>query len=131
MNLALMRQDNMVRKFLEVLRVDYLAFPDQDVLNQLCKGRILRLALYYNSIRTSYLPQYKKEFLRKYMDRDWEDIHKYATVYYTGAKPWNSFTVGFQLWWQYNEQLSAAIKEEWEINNWSQNIYHILKYRIK
>lgn len=124
MNLALMRQDNMVRKFLEALRVDYLEFPDQDVLNQLCKGRILGLAPYYNSIRTFYLPQYKKEFLRKYTDKDWQDIHKHGTMHYTGAKPWNHFTVEFQLWWQYYEQLPATIKEEWEVNK---NMYFLYK----
>lgn len=116
MNLELMRQDKMVDKFLEASKADYLEFPDQDVLNQLCKGRILGLSPYYNSIRTFYLPQYKSFFLRKYTEQDWVDVHQHGTVHYTGAKPWDRFTIEFQLWWRYYEQLPAEIKKEWKVN---------------
>lgn len=116
MNLELMRRDKMVEKFLKASKADYLEFPDQDVLNQLCKGRILGLPPYYNSIRTFYLPQYKSFFLCKYTEQDWIDIHQHGTVHYTGAKPWNRFTIEFRLWWQYYEQLPKEIKEEWKIN---------------
>ena len=81
MNLELMRKDNMVEKFIEASKVDYLEFPDQDVLNQLCKDRILALPPYYNSIRTFYLPQYKKFFLQKYTEQDWLEVHRHGTVH--------------------------------------------------
>lgn len=116
MNLELMRRDGMVQKFIEASKADYLEFPDQDVLNQLCRKRILGLPPYYNSIRTFYLPQYKQFFLQRYTEQDWANIHRHGTVHYTGAKPWNHFTVEFQLWWQYYEQLPDEIKEEWKIN---------------
>lgn len=116
MNLKLMRSDRMVQRFLKALKADYLEFPDQDVLNQLCKKRILGLPPSCNSIRTFFLPQYKKAFLRKYTEQDWVDIRRHGTVHYTGAKPWNHFTVEFQLWWQYYELLPEEIKEEWEMN---------------
>ena len=116
MNLELMRRDGMVRKFLEASKKEYLEFPDQDVLNQLCKGRIIGLPPYYNAIRTFYLPQYKSFFLRKYTEQDWIDIHRHGTVHYTGAKPWNHFTVEFLLWWQYYELLPMEVKKEWKVN---------------
>lgn len=116
MNLELMRRDRMVEKFLEASRADYLEFPDQDVLNQLCKDRISGLPPYYNSIRTFYLPQYKKFFLQKYTEQDWKDIHEHGTVHYTGAKPWNHFTIEFKLWWQYYEQIPREMKDEWRVN---------------
>ena len=124
MNLELMRKDNMVEKFIEASKVDYLEFPDQDVLNQLCKDRILALPPYYNSIRTFYLPQYKKFFLQKYTEQDWLEVHRHGTVHYTGAKPWNQFTVQFQLWWQYYEQLPEIIKKEWQVDK---KIYFLSK----
>ena len=148
MNLELMRRDDMVAKFIEASKADYLEFPDQDVLNQLCKKRILGLPPYCNSIRTFYLPQYKRFFLQKYTEQDWIEVHQHGTVHYTGAKPWNHFTVEFQLWWQYYEQLPEEIKEEWQINkkirflsglygtslgtlmiNGFQSLYRKLKYR--
>lgn len=116
MNLELMRQDNMVKKFLQASKNNNLEFPDQDVLNQLCKGRILGLPPYYNSIRTFFLPQYKQFFLQKYTEQDWRDIHHHGTVHYTGAKPWNHFTVEFQLWWQHYERLPIVIRKEWKAN---------------
>lgn len=116
MNLELMRRDNMVEKFIEASKADYLEFPDQDVLNQLCKGRIIGLPPYYNSIRSFYLPQYKSFFLRKYTEQDWIDVHRHGTVHYTGAKPWNRFTIEFRLWWRYYVQLPVEIKEEWKVN---------------
>ena len=116
MNLKQMRRDKMVDKFLEASKADYLEFPDQDVLNRLCKGRIIGLAPYHNSIRTFYLPQYKKSFLQKYTEQDWEEVRRHGTVHYTGAKPWNYFTVEFRLWWQYYDRLPGEIKKEWKMN---------------
>ncbi|MCS2449217.1 glycosyltransferase family 8 protein [Bacteroides thetaiotaomicron] len=149
MNLELMRRDNMAQKFLEAAKADYLEFPDQDVLNQLCKGRILGLPPYCNSIRTFFLPQYKKFFLQKYTEQDWKDVHQHGTIHYTGAKPWNCFTIEFQVWWQYYERLPKTIKAEWKVNkkmyylfrlhsfaigafliNGIQLLYRTLKYRL-
>lgn len=127
MNLQFMRRDRMVGKFMEASKADYLEFPDQDVLNQLCKGRILGLPPCYNSIRTFYLPQYKKYFLRKYREQDWEDVHEHGTVHYTGAKPWNHFTVEFKLWWEYYEQLPREIKNEWKANRKMYLLYRFNK----
>lgn len=115
MNLELMRQDNMVKKFLEASKNNKLEFPDQDVLNQLCKGKILGLPPYYNSIRTFYLPQYKQFFLQKYTEQDWIDIQNHGTVHYTGTKPWDCFTVEFQLWWRYYELLPKAIRKDCKV----------------
>jgi len=150
MNLALMRQDNIVEKFITASKADYLEFPDQDVLNTVCKNRIMGLPPWYNSIRTFYLPQYKHFFLRRYTEQDWEAVHRYGTVHYTGAKPWNHFTVQFQVWWQFYEQLPREIKEEGNVNkkmyylyklsntllgamviNGVQSLYRKLKYRKK
>ncbi len=123
MNLAKLRADNMVPKFLEAARTEGLQFPDQDVLNQLCKGRILGLPPYYNGIRTFFLPQYKADFLRYYSDADWQAVQQHGTMHYTGAKPWNAFTVAFQIWWQYYEQLPEAIKGTWKPNKRMYRLY--------
>ena len=130
MNLKLMRQDNMVENFLEASKADYLEFPDQDVLNQLCKKRILGLPPCYNSIRTFYLPQYKNFFLQKYTEQDWLEVWQHGTVHYTGAKPWNRFTVMFQLWWQYYELLPITIRREWKVNKWVYSLYRFYDTRI-
>ena len=125
MNLAKLREDNMVPKFLEAAKVEGLEFPDQDVLNQLCKGRILALDPFYNSIRTVYLPQYKKEFLQYYSEEDWQAVQKHGTIHYTGVKPWNGFTVEFDKWWLYYYQLPIEIKALWTPNKKMLRLYKL------
>ena len=125
MNLALLRHDNMVEKFIEASKAGYIEFPDQDVLNQVCKNRIMGLPPYHNCIRTFYLPQYKHFFLRRYTQHDWEAILKHGTVHYTGAKPWNHFTVEFQVWWQYYDRLPEEIKAEGKLNK---KMYYLYKF---
>lgn len=113
MNLDQMRKDGIVEKFLEASKVDYLEFPDQDVLNQVCKGRVLPLSPVYNSIRTFLLPQYKKDFLAVYGEDEWKDVQEHGTVHYTGGKPWNLFTVKFGEWWRTYDSLPEEMKDEW------------------
>src|SRR5690606_6393201 len=49
MNLELLRRDNMTSKFIEASKEHCWEFPDQDVLNKLCRERVLGLSPYYNS----------------------------------------------------------------------------------
>jgi lipopolysaccharide biosynthesis glycosyltransferase len=125
MNLKKMREDGMSAKFIEASKADYLEFPDQDVLNQLCKGHVIGLPPYYNSIRTFFLPQYKKEFLKYYTEKDWADLQNHGTVHYTGTKPWNSFAVRFEVWWRYFEQLPAEIKRHADIDKKTYRLFKI------
>jgi len=110
MNLKQLRADKMVSRFLEAAKVEGLEFPDQDVINQLCKGRIVGLPPFWNSIRTFLLPQYKASFLQFYTEQDWQMVQRQGNIHYTGPKPWNRFTVAFDLWWSYYDRLPNAIK---------------------
>lgn len=113
MNLAQMRKEGTSRKLIDGLKTDYLEFPDQDVLNQVCKGRVLALPPIYNSIRTFFLPQYKSDFLRQYAESDWDAVQSYGTIHYTGGKPWNILSVKFGEWWRTYRSLPQEIKDEW------------------
>lgn len=130
MNLELLRKDQMVSKFLEASKNKELEFPDQDVLNQLCKGRVLGLEPYFNGIRTFFLPQYKPNFLQYYSKEDWEEVQAHGTVHYTGAKPWNSLTIEFSTWWNYYEKLPKAFKQLNSVNSKMYYLYKIVKNPI-
>ncbi|MFD2966833.1 glycosyltransferase family 8 protein [Sphingobacterium bambusae] len=110
MNLKKLREDGMVAKFLEAATQEGLEFPDQDVINQLCKGRIIGLPPFWNSIRTFLLPQYKADFLRFYTEQDWQTVQRKGNVHYTGPKPWKTFTVAFDLWWRYYFKLPKPMQ---------------------
>lgn len=113
MNLAAMRKDKVSEKLLEACKVDWLEFPDQDALNQVCQGKVLPLSPVYNGIRTFFIPEYKKEFTAQYSDALWEQVQREATIHYTGGKPWNIFSVRFADWWRTYESLPEEIRQEW------------------
>lgn len=128
MNLVLLRQDKMAPKFLEASKQEGLQFPDQDVLNQLCKHKTLALSPIFNGIRTYFLPQYKNYFLKRYSENDWEQVQKRGTIHYTGAKPWNTFTVKFHEWWNYYDKLPKSLKQLGQINEKMKLIYKITNH---
>ena len=113
MNLAKMRAEKVSEKLLEACRVPYLEFPDQDALNQVCRGRVLPLSPLYNSIRTFFIPKYRPDFERQYGPGLWEKVRREATIHYTGGKPWDLFTVQFGAWWKVYDSLPAEIRQEW------------------
>ncbi len=116
MNLALLRQDKMSQKFIEALKVDYLEFPDQDVLNTVCLGRILALPPYYNGIRTFMQEEAKENFLKYYTEEDWQMIDKEGTIHYTGQKPWRAYTIKFEYWWATYFRLPKALRQGLEVD---------------
>lgn len=113
MNLKQMRLEGTSRKLIDGLKSDYLEFPDQDVLNQVCQDRVLALNPIYNSIRTFFLPQYKADFLKQYSEEDWKAVQQHGTIHYTGGKPWNILSVKFGEWWNTYRNLPKEIKNEW------------------
>jgi lipopolysaccharide biosynthesis glycosyltransferase len=112
MNLAKLRRDNIMEISLQTLKDNVFRFPDQDTINIVCKGRILALKPYYNSIRTFFIPEYKAGFLRYYSETDWETVQRHGTIHYTGNKPWKSYAVKFEVWWKYYRDMPGFIKQE-------------------
>ena len=116
MNLQVFRNEKLSLKLLELANNPSLQFPDQDALNMLCQDRVLALEPKYNSIRTFFLPQYKKEFLACYSLCDLKQVMQSGTIHYTGAKPWRSYTVNFEIWWAYYQLLPGKIKDDRQLN---------------
>jgi lipopolysaccharide biosynthesis glycosyltransferase len=110
MNLKQMRAEKVSERLLEACRVPYLEFPDQDALNQVCQGRVLPLSPVFNSIRTFFLPQYKKDFCKSYSEILWDRVQQEGTIHFTGGKPWNVFTVRFGDWWRVYYSLPRNIQ---------------------
>lgn len=127
MNLKQMRKEGVVEKFMEAAKRDDLEFPDQDVLNIVCRGRVLPLSPVFNSIRTFLLPQYKIDFLKQYSDAVWSEVQKNGSIHYTGGKPWNLFTVKFGEWWRTYEKLPQEMKNEWTPNHRVYGLWRIYK----
>lgn len=99
MNLNLMRKDRVSDKLIFESTKTYSEFLDQDVLNKVCRDKVLPIAPKYNFNRTMILPKYKDIFLKYYTNQDWIDGVKNGNIHYTGGKPWSQYTVMYSLWW--------------------------------
>lgn len=130
MNLRKLREDDMVKKFLKASENEALEFPDQDVINMLCKGKLLALDPFWNSIRTFILPQFKNTFLKYYTESDWSRVQNHGNIHYTGPKPWNAFTVKFELWWLYYTKIPVDIRKKYATNDKIYYLYKIYKVPI-
>jgi lipopolysaccharide biosynthesis glycosyltransferase len=114
MNLELLRRDGMVARFLAAAMSGQYVFPDQDILNIYCKGKICEIPPYYNSIGVFLPESHENLFLTKYTTVDLVAVHQYGTIHYTSAKPWMTYTAKQKIWWECYKTLPKTIKREWK-----------------
>ncbi len=96
------KEDNLIPLFKEQARNNY-KFQDMDILNIVCKGKILYLspdfclstfisqASFYN-----YNP-----LLELWNQTEIDNALKHGIVHYNGQKPWKGFCINFDIWWEY------------------------------
>lgn len=91
MNLKKIREDKLLSKLIEKTMelAEKLNFPDQDVLNLVCAGKIKLVSPRYN-------------FTSRYMSKKWW-MKPFAVIWhYTGAKkPWKAKCRGYRIWMKY------------------------------
>lgn len=101
LNLALLRQDNIVERFIDEVKSSTYKYQDQDIINKVCKGRIFRMHPVFsystdiaicaaNMLET---PLYTLDELAKAQIE--------GIVHYTGPKPWWGWCPNFDIWWEY------------------------------
>lgn len=102
MNLEKLRHDGMVKKFLELISWN-MPMQDQDIINNACYGKILRIPFKYNVLTklsdvcsVDYKNTYSETELREAWNRP-------AIIHYADLnKPWNSGGCAFaDYWWKY------------------------------
>lgn len=101
-NSKVIREENIHLRFKE-WSDKRLKFQDQDILNIVCRGRILYLSLEYNMTDYSYLLAVRKPALLKDLF-SLETINyamNYGNIHYNGHKPWKKYSVNFDIWWEY------------------------------
>lgn len=101
-NLKQIREEKLCDKFRELGKNNYQQ-QDMDIMNIACYGRFLALPpeycltiqLYRNIVD-------RRELMLKYFSA--QQLDKALTsgiVHYNGAKPWNTWTHHFDVWWEY------------------------------
>ena len=103
MNVKELREINAYNNWLDLSKQDCFAYPDQDILNKTCDGKILYLPMRYN-----YMPGPGGRFERPisegtYTKQDYmEAVKNPAIIHYILRQPWkNRENLLGDLWWKY------------------------------
>lgn len=118
LNSALIRQDGLIDKFVEVAAKKW-KFQDQDTLNIVCHDRVLFLNPKYNMTDYSFYFYYgtkeHSEWKVLYTEEDFKEGEKCGNLHFNGHKPWKKWSVNFDIWWEYY-RMSPAFDEEFYFN---------------
>lgn len=101
-NSKVLKNENIISQF-KTWSKKKLRFQDQDILNIVCKGRILYLSLEYNMTDYSYLFAMRKPELLKdlFSSETIEFAINHGNIHFNGHKPWKKYSVNFDIWWEY------------------------------
>jgi len=108
LNLARLRREKTYEAWLEASQREQYDNPDQDILNDTCRGRILYLPEKYNFCNRGYYAHYRMGLIHP-SDRHDLEYNTVVLHYIDGPKPWRAtkfyYTKKFyylhDLWWEY------------------------------
>ncbi|WP_212592451.1 glycosyltransferase family 8 protein [Sphingobacterium humi] len=99
LNSKKLREDGLVQKFKDLAKENW-KYQDMDVLNIACKGRVKYLPPSFCVVgTTSKILQDPKQTY--YSKEETAYALKYGIIHYNGPKPWNSWCLNFDIWWEY------------------------------
>lgn len=91
--------DNIIPEFKRVANQDW-KFQDQDVLNLVCKNKILMLPPWFGVIGTiNEIVADKNQTY--YSQEEISDILENGIIHFNGDKPWKNWCYNFDIWWFY------------------------------
>lgn len=99
-NSALMRADNIVKRFKEEAKHKY-KHQDQDVINIVCKGKIQMLPVTFCSTVGAFKLDANNTKQEIYPQEDLSAMINRGIIHYNGPKPWNTICPNFDIWWEY------------------------------
>ena len=100
-NSKLIREDGIVRKFIEATNQSKYKYQDMDVLNIICKGKTKKISPEFClTIVIRKCVIYKKDPLF-YTRQELEESMKDGIIHYNGPKPWVQYCPDFDSWWEY------------------------------
>ncbi|MDR3208288.1 MAG: glycosyltransferase family 8 protein [Rickettsiales bacterium] len=109
MNLKQIRKEGLYEKWIAISKKENLVNPDQALLDETCRGRILFLPVKYN-----YHPgsMYLFAGTPRIFSKEFQELKYHAVVlhYVGGLKPWKDEKCRFldsEIWWHYAEQIGG------------------------
>lgn len=93
--------ESIIEKFKELSKRN-LRYQDQDILNIVCKNKIKILPFTYNMTDQAYyyITNDLSSLADKYLNDELSKAYTISTIHYNGYKPWKSYCVNFDIWWE-------------------------------
>ena len=109
MNLKKIREDNLEEKMLKI--IDDISiekrFPDQDIVNIACEGKVGFIPLNYISYPYLIDLLQEKDFISDYTREElYDSIINPKIIHFAANKPWNNNPKYSNLWWTYFNYLN-------------------------
>lgn len=103
MNLKKMREDNLPERFVVESHKKHFIYQDQDILNIVCKNKILAL---HRSVSMSVADFMivvlgDRSLPEKYYNTSDNEALTKSNIHYNGMKPWIGLCPNFDIWWEY------------------------------
>lgn len=103
LNSSKLKNDGLVIRFKEEAKKQY-KFQDQDILNVVCGKNLKVLPAEYNMTDyTFYYLNSGDELIKSGYVKEEEisEAKQYGTLHFNGHKPWKSYSINFDIWWEY------------------------------
>ncbi|MCT1526185.1 glycosyltransferase family 8 protein [Sphingobacterium hotanense] len=98
-NSKAIREDKLVDQFRELAKLNW-KYQDMDVINVACKGRIKYLGPGFCVVGTT-AEILKNPHQQYYTKEEAKYALNYGIIHYNGPKPWNTWCLNFDIWWEY------------------------------
>lgn len=102
MNLRKIREDSLISSFIR-LAVNKYKYQDQDIMNIVCKSKILSIPYVYSMTVAAFeaVSMNTKLLETKYLFNPFDrDPLVYSNIHYNGVKPWKDWCPNMDQWWE-------------------------------
>ena len=112
LNSRKMREENLIEQFTTLYKNNY-KFQDQDILNVVCQDAHKLIPFKYNMTDyVNYFIHNKHAYFSNYTEEEINKALRTGTIHYNGHKPWEKYSVNFDIWWEYYRR-SPFFDEKW------------------
>ncbi|MBE8712356.1 glycosyltransferase family 8 protein [Sphingobacterium hungaricum] len=100
-NSELLRKDGVVDVFKQTVLNSKYEYQDMDIINLVCKNKVKRMPPEFCGTIEVFDLAVKKEIQTLYTLEELERVLSFGIVHYNGPKPWNTWCLNFDIWWEY------------------------------
>lgn len=101
LNSKKIKEEHLIEQFMTLYKNNY-KFQDQDILNIVCLKAHKQIPFKYNM--TDYVNYYihsNHSYFSSFTVEEINEALSTGTIHYNGHKPWEKYSVNFDIWWEY------------------------------